>query len=73
MIIGIVNLIIWLLIVGILYWLVVWIIDAIPIPDPPARFIKIGMMVLMVLVVILLLLNLIGVQTGMDLPRITSP
>jgi hypothetical protein len=73
MIIALINLIVWLVVVGILYWLVVWIIDAIPIPDPPARMIKIVLMVLLVIVVILLLLNLIGVQTGMDLPRIANP
>jgi glucan phosphoethanolaminetransferase (alkaline phosphatase superfamily) len=73
MIIALINLIVWLVVVGILYWLVLWIIDAIPIPDPPARMIKIVLMVLLVIVVILLLLNLIGVQTGMDLPRIGNP
>ena len=70
MIPALINLIVWLLVVGIIYWLVVWLIDSIPIPDPPARLIKIAMMVVMVLIVILLLLNLIGVQTGMDMPRL---
>lgn len=73
MIPALINLIVWLLVIGIIYWLVIWLIDSIPIPDPPARLIKIALMVIMVLIVILLLLNLIGVQTGMDLPRITAP
>ena len=72
MIPALINLIVWLLIIGILYWLVVWLVDTLPIPDPPGRIIKIGVMVVMVLVVILLLLNLIGVETGLDLPRVAN-
>ena len=70
MIIGLLNLIIYLAVFGLIYWLVIYLIDLIPIPDPPARIIKIAAMVLLVLVVIMLLLNLIGVSTGLDLPRL---
>ena len=70
MIISLINLIVWLVVIGIIYWLVIWLIDAIPIPSPPANFIKIGVMVVMVLVIILLLLNFLGVQTGLEVPRI---
>ena len=70
MIISLINLIVWLVVIGIIYWLVIWLIDAIPIPNPPARMIKIGVMVVMVLVIILFLLNFLGIQTGLDVPRI---
>ena len=43
------------MVLGLLYWLVIYVIDTIPIPDPPARIIKIALMVLMVLVIIVLL------------------
>jgi glucan phosphoethanolaminetransferase (alkaline phosphatase superfamily) len=72
MIPALINLIVWLLIVGILYWLVVWLVDTVPIPDPPGRIIKIAVMVVMVLVIILMLLQLIGVNTGIDLPRVAE-
>jgi hypothetical protein len=65
-----ITLIIYLCVVGLLYWLLIYVIDAIPIPDPPARIIKILAMVLMVLLVIVLLLNLIGANTGISLPRL---
>jgi hypothetical protein len=37
----------------------------------PAQTVKIALMVRLVIVVILLLLNLIGVGTGLDMPRLT--
>lgn len=72
MISALLTLIIYLLVLGMLYWLVIYVIDNVPIPDPPARIIKIALMVLLVLVVIMLLLNLLGIGVGgkLDLPRI---
>ena len=72
MIAALINLIVYLLVLGLLYWLVMYVLDTIPIPDPPNRIIKIALMVIMVLIVIMLLLNLLGVGTGLDLPRIAS-
>ena len=69
MIAGLINLIIYLLVLGLLYWLVIYVLDTIPIPDPPNRIIKIALMVLMVIVVILLLLSLVGIDVG-GLPRL---
>jgi hypothetical protein len=70
MISAIFTLIVYLIVLGLLYWLVVYVLDAVPIPDPPNRIIKILLMVLMVLVVIVLLLNLIGAGVGgINLPK----
>jgi hypothetical protein len=71
MIAALITLIVYLLVLGLLYWLVIYVVDTIPIPDPPARVIKIALMVLMVLIVIVLLLNLIGAGTGINLPKLT--
>jgi len=70
MISALVTLIIYLLVLGLLYWLVIYVVDAVPIPDPLNRIIKIALMVIMVLIVVVLLLNLIGVGTGLDLPKL---
>jgi hypothetical protein len=69
---ALITLIIYLLVLGLLYWLVIYVLDSVPIPDPPNRIIKIALMVLMVIIVIVLLLNLIGVGIGNDihLPRL---
>lgn len=72
MIAGLINLIIYLLVLGLLYWLVIYVLDTVPIPDPPNRIIKIALMVLMVLIVIVLLLQLLGGGVGLDLPRIAK-
>ena len=70
MIAAVFTLVIYLAVIGLLYWLVIYVIDSVPIPDPPARIIKILAMVLLVLLVIVLLLNLIGANTGITLPRL---
>lgn len=73
MIAALINLIIYLIVLGLLYWLVIHVIDTIPIPDPPNRFIKLALMVLLVLVVIVLLLELLGSGVGgVNLPRLTE-
>ena len=59
-----INLIVWLLVVGILYWLAIYVIDAIPLPQPANRVAKIVLTVLVVLIVVLLLLQLVGVDIG---------
>jgi hypothetical protein len=73
MIAALFNLIIYLLILGLLYWVVIYVVDTVPVPDPPARVIKIAVMVIMVLVTIVLLLDLLGGGVGgLDLPRIAD-
>lgn len=71
MISALITLIIYLLVLGLLYWLVIYVVDTIPIPDPPARIIKIALMVLMVLVIIVLLLNMLGGGTSLNIPKIS--
>ena len=70
MISALLTVIVYLLVLGILWYLVEFIITALPIPDPPARMIRIAVVVLFCLIVIVLLLSLVGVSTGIDLPRI---
>ena len=72
MISALINLIIYLLVLGILYWLVIYVLDTIPIPDPPNRIIKIALMVLVVLIAVILLLDIVGGGTGFNLPKITT-
>jgi ABC-type multidrug transport system permease subunit len=68
----IINIIIWALIAGILYYLAIWVLDAVPVPDPPKRLIKILVTVLLVLFIVQLLLGLVGVDTGVRVPRLTQ-
>jgi len=68
---ALINLIIWLLIVGILLALVYYVLDAIPIPQPFNRIIRVVLVVVAVLVVVLLLLQLIGGGGALQFPRLT--
>ena len=67
---ALVTLIVYLLVLGVLWYLIEYIINTLPIPDPPARMVRIAVVVLFCLIIIVLLLSLIGVSTGIDLPRI---
>lgn len=70
MISALISLIIWLLVVGILYWLLIYVLDAIPIPDPANRIIKIVAAVVLALVILLALLDLLGVHSGVQFPKL---
>ena len=64
-----VSLVIYLLVVGLIVWLLMFLIDYVPVPDPFNRVAKIIIMVVAVLIVIILLLGLVGEGPGLRLPR----
>jgi hypothetical protein len=69
MIPGLINLIIWLLIVGILVALAFWVLTQIPgIPAPIVQIIRVVITVVVVLVIVMLLLQLVG--GGPGLPKL---
>jgi len=72
MIQALISLIVWLLVVGILYWILIYVLDAIPIPDPANRIIKIVAAVVLALVVLLMLLDMMGLYSGAHFPRLGS-
>lgn len=68
---ALISLIIYLLIIGILIWLVYYVVDAIPLPAPINRMVKIVVVILAALIVIVILLNVLGMGTGgLQVPRI---
>jgi hypothetical protein len=70
MIPALVSLIVYLLVIGILLALLYWVLDAVPIPQPINRIIKIVVVVLAVLVIVLLLLQMVG-GGGLNVPKLT--
>lgn len=64
-----ITLIIYVIILGLLVWLALYVIDAIPLPEPFNRLARILIIVVAVVIVILLLLQLVG-GAGINLPRI---
>lgn len=70
MISGLINLIVYLLIVGVLLALVYYVLDAIPIPQPINRIVKIVVVVVACLIIIMVLLQLVGGPSG-GLPKLS--
>lgn len=70
MITALIQLVIWLIVIGIVIWLLIYLIDNIPLPEPFNRVARVIIMVVGVLIVILLLLQFVGIaDTGLRLPR----
>jgi hypothetical protein len=72
MITSLVMFVIYLLVLGVVCWLLLYLNDTLPVPEPFHRVIRIVIIVFGVLILILLLLGLIGVvDTGS--PRLLRP
>ncbi len=59
-----INVLIYLLVIGIVLWLVIYVVDNVPIPEPFRGIIRVVAIVICGLVAILALLRLVGVDTG---------
>ncbi len=57
---GAVQIIVYLVVCGLIYWLLAYLIDAVGLPDPFAKVAKVVLIVLAVLVAISILLSLVG-------------
>jgi hypothetical protein len=60
-----VQLVVYLVVVGCVIWLLLWLVDYIPVPEPFNKVAKIAIMVVAVLIVCYVLLGLVG-----DTPRL---
>lgn len=67
-----VNIVIYILVVGLIFWLLNYLIDNLPMQDPFRRVAKMVLMVCGVLILIVLLLGLLGGSTGVPRIRIGS-
>jgi hypothetical protein len=57
---SLIYLMIYLVVVGLVIWLLTYLIDAIPLPEPFHRVARIAVLVIGVLIMIVLLLNFVG-------------
>ena len=64
MITGLIYLVIYIVIVGVILWLLNYLIDNVPMEPPFRRVAKVAIMVVGVLIIILLLLNFVGLLDG---------
>jgi hypothetical protein len=66
---ALISLIIYLLVLGLLWWLVIYVLDNFPPPEPANRFIRVVIVVLFVLVAIFIILGLFGIGGMESVPR----
>jgi hypothetical protein len=64
MIASLVYLVVYIVVIGVVLWLLNYLIDSVPLQDPFRRVAKIALTVIGVLIIILLLLNFVGVLEG---------
>lgn len=64
------TLLIYLLILGVLWWVISYALTAFPLPAPFAQLIRVVLVVIFAIIVIGLLLDLLGVGAGLNMPRI---
>jgi TRAP-type C4-dicarboxylate transport system permease small subunit len=67
---SLITILLYVVALGVLWYAIDYAINNIPIPDPPARFIRIIVVVFFCLILVALLLNMAGVSTGVNFPRI---
>ena len=72
MIASLIYLVVYIIVVGLVLWLLHYLIDAVPLEEPFRRVARIALMVIGILIIILLLLNFIGVLDG-GMPRMARP
>lgn len=68
MIAGLVSLVIYLLVIGLVIWLLVYLIDLLPLPEPFHRVARVVVIAIGVLIIIYLLLGLVGEAPRLKLP-----
>jgi hypothetical protein len=64
---GLLSLVIYIVVLGIVVWLCLWILDMIPLPPPFGQVAKVIVMVVAVLILCELLLSLVGGGGGIHL------
>jgi hypothetical protein len=66
---SLVMLVVYLIVIGLVIWLLTYLIDAIPLPEPFNRVARVAILVIGVLIVIVLLLQFAGMMDG-GMPRL---
>lgn len=64
MVASLIQLVIWIIVVGLIFWVLNYLVDTLPLPEPFHKVAKVILAVVAVLVVLMVLLQLLGVSTG---------
>lgn len=69
MISALITLIIYVLVLALLWWVVNYVLDNFPLPEPANKLIRVGVVVAIVIIAVVLLIDLFG-GGGVGVPRI---
>jgi hypothetical protein len=69
MIMSLLTLVVYILILGLLYWLCDYLLGLFPLPEPMNRIVRAIVIVVLVLILISILLNVLGAGYDLGLPR----
>jgi hypothetical protein len=72
MITGLILLVVYIVVIGLIVWLLNYLVDAVPLAPPFNRVAKVVIIVVAVLIVIMLLLNFVGALDGGGIPRLRT-
>jgi hypothetical protein len=64
------TLLAYLLAFGVVWWAVDYTIIHLPVPNPPANFIRIALVIVCAIIMVALILSMVGTNVGIDLPRL---
>jgi hypothetical protein len=70
MIAALIWFVIYIVVIGCIFWLLTWLIDYVGLPEPFHRIARIIIAVVAVIIVLLLLLRLLGVDGGGGFPKL---
>jgi hypothetical protein len=70
MIEALITLVIYAIVIGLICFLLLWLVDSIPLPEPFRTVARAAIMIIAVLIVILLLLQLVGGGGSIRLPKL---
>jgi preprotein translocase subunit SecE len=69
MVTSLIYLVVYVIVIGLILWLLNYLVDAVPLQEPFRKFAKVAILVVGVLIVILLLLQFVGAIDG-GIPRL---
>lgn len=72
MISSLISLVIYIIILAVLWWLVNYVLDNFPLPEPANRLVRVAVVIIIVLAAVFILLGVFGV-VEVNLPRLRGP
>lgn len=67
---ALITFVIYVIVLAVIWWLISYVLDNFPLPEPANRILRVGAVIIIVIVAVLLLLSLVGVGGLEGVPRL---